>query len=49
MTMRYVNLMVVTDSDNNLAQAAETLGRTASGLALDGMNVSISFGTPEED
>jgi len=44
-----VSATVVTASQEHAARAAEVLARSAAGLMLDGVNVSITMGTVEDD
>ncbi len=44
-----VSATVVTSNPEHVAKAGEVLGRAASGLALEGINVSLSFGIPDDD
>ena len=43
-----VSLSVTTDNPEFVARAAETFGRTAAGLGLDGMEAFLMIG-PDED
>jgi hypothetical protein len=43
-----VSATVVTANPEHVAKAGEILGRAA-GLALDGIDVMLSFGIPEDD
>lgn len=49
MTTVVITAAVVTDDQQAAARAAEVLARAATGLVLDGINVSISMGVPEEE
>lgn len=42
-----VSLTVVSDGPSNMARIAETISRTATGLAMDGESVTMSFNVLE--
>jgi hypothetical protein len=44
-----VSLTVVSDQPDVVARAAEVMGRAAAGLALEGIMVNLSMGTPDDD
>lgn len=44
-----ISATVVTTSPDHAVRAAEVLARAASGLILDGIDVSVSMGIPEDD
>jgi hypothetical protein len=44
-----ISATVVTKNPDHVAKAAEVLARAAAGLALEGIDVSLSFGIPEDD
>lgn len=45
----YVSLMVISDDPQALVKASEVLARTATGLAMEGADVALSWGSPDED
>lgn len=50
MTDKYFLALTVIDANpEQLVRASETIGRTAAGLALDGINVSITAGMHDDD
>lgn len=44
-----VSLTVVSDQPEVVARAAEVMGRAAAGLALEGIMVNLSMGTPSAE
>ena len=44
-----VSLTVVSDQPEVVARAAEVMGRAAAGLALEGIMVNLSMGTPGDE
>lgn len=44
-----ISATVVTEDTTHATRAAEVLARAAAGLVLEGMNVSVSLGVPEDD
>lgn len=49
-TVYFISLSCQTDDQNDFAKLAETLARTAAGVAFDGMTASVSmFATEEEE
>ncbi len=44
-----VSATVVTENPEHAARAAEVLARAAAGLVLDGINVNVSLGIPDDD
>jgi hypothetical protein len=44
-----ISASVVTDNPEHATRAAEVLARAATGLVLDGIDVSVAMGIPPED
>jgi hypothetical protein len=44
-----ISATVVTEDQTQATRAAEVLARAAAGLVLEGMNVSVSMGIPDDD
>lgn len=44
-----ISATVVTDNPEHAARAAEVLARAAAGLVLDGIDVSVAMGVPEDE
>lgn len=44
-----ISATVVTSAPDQAVKAAEILTRAATGLILDGINVSVTMGIPEDD
>lgn len=44
-----ISATVVTRNADHIAKAGEVLARAAAGLALEGIDVSLSFGIPDDD
>lgn len=44
-----ISASVVTENPEHANRAAEVLGRAAAGLVLDGINVNLSMGIPEDE
>lgn len=47
--MTVVSATVVTNNPEHITRAAEVLGRASAGLVLDGIDVMLTFGKPEDD
>lgn len=44
-----VSVAVVTAKPETVARAAEVLARAAAGLVMEGIDVSVSLGVPDEE
>ena len=44
-----VSLTIVTDQPDHVVRASEVFARAAAGLILEGVNVNLSFGIPDDD
>lgn len=44
-----VSVTIVTTDPEVVVRAGEAFNRAASGLALEGIDVAVSYGIPEED
>lgn len=44
-----VSVSIVTDNPADVVRASEVFARAASGLVLEGINVSLTLGIPSDD